>query len=334
MNKKGSAALETAIAFSVCLILLFSMLSIMNVYNADMIMHAAIEQSSENMAIYMPYTIVGSDLVSNVVNALPDSSIDSNTIEDLSRVGSGIYSVIHFFGYTPQDLLINGVFAGIYKTDVINYYYEHAKSIKVLEPEIKDIRLTYEPDRRIISVNISYTFNTIFGEIEKNAYSIVPFYGKSNLNFRWDDNTDVDYSETPESIWNEGNFERGTYFEEQYGGNLPHTYPVISNFENGIASSVVSIDTTSPYYSDENNLSHKIMSEIDELASFNGADVNISGNNYCITSSDINGRELIIVIPENTPSSSLDNIQNIENYAIANNIDMRIVQDGVSTEYI
>lgn len=334
MNKKGSAALETAIAFSLCLILIFSMLSVMNVYNADMIMHAAIEQSSENMAIYMPYTVAGSDLISIVVNALPDSNISSDTVDNLSKIGSGIYSVIQFYGYTPQDLIINGVFAGMYKTDVINYYYDHAKSIVVLEPEIKDIRLSYEPDKRIISVNISYSFKTIFGEILKTAYSIVPFYGNSCLNFRWDDEDDVEYGESAESIWHEGNFERGTYFEEQYGGNLPHTFPVISNFENGIAGSVVSIDTTSPYYSDSGNLTQRIMGEIDELSSFDGADVNISGTNYCINSSDISGRELIVVIPENTPESSMENILSLENYANSNNIDMIIVQDGVSTEYI
>ena len=336
-DKKGSIAIECAIAFSICLVLLLSVFTIMNIHNQDMIVYQAVEQSSEDMAIYMPFTVSASDAFSNAVNFLPDSLINGNNYNQISTIYNLLSQCIDISGNTVEDLILNGLFADIYRDDVLEYYYSYDKNSLTQDIEIDTVNFEYSEEDNVIVVHVYYSYSTIIGKIDREAYSVIPFYGNVETNFRFceddDDPSENESTSAAEDVWSMNNFARGLYFQTEYGANLPSTFPVLSGYSDGVATGIVSIDTTSPYYSNERNIVNRITEEIDELSAFDGASVNISGNNYTVDGEDINRRDLIIVIPENSPQENTDIIYGLEDYAAANNVNIVLQQNGTSLKY-
>lgn len=76
--------------------------------------------------------------------------------------------------------------------------------------------------------------------------------------------------------------------------HLPRTFRVIDRWENGVATSIKSIDLNAATYQDGARLTYRLNDYIQKLASYDGG---IMGYTK-IESTDIAGRELSIAIPK------------------------------------
>jgi hypothetical protein len=74
------------------------------------------------------------------------------------------------------------------------------------------------------------------------------------------------------SVWAKDWSTRGLEIEKQLVGNLPRSFPTIDKFENGVATSVKSVDLTSATYQDTLALGSKLGGYVDKVADFKGAD--------------------------------------------------------------
>jgi hypothetical protein len=64
---------------------------------------------------------------------------------------------------------------------------------------------------------------------------------------------------------------RGLAIEEQLGGNLPPSFPTIDSFNDGMATSIKSVDLSASSYQNLNTLTSKLNGYVNQVAGFNGA---------------------------------------------------------------
>jgi filamentous hemagglutinin len=98
----------------------------------------------------------------------------------------------------------------------------------------------------------------------------------------------------PPSVWLLDPFERGVQLENWAGRNLPQNFPDIDRFENGVATSIKSLNLAADTYQKIAPLSNVIKQYIDDVAQFNGAKF----GGVIIRSSEIAGRALELIVPE------------------------------------
>ena len=86
MSKGGSISLETAISFSIVLVFITAIISVTVFLRTDILMQRAVSQSCDDIAHFMPFSVLLSDSVSTLVNALPDEYEDDGTVERAGEV--------------------------------------------------------------------------------------------------------------------------------------------------------------------------------------------------------------------------------------------------------
>lgn len=106
------------------------------------------------------------------------------------------------------------------------------------------------------------------------------------------------------SIWQLSNFERGRFFQEMFGRNLPEFYPVIDSFEKGTVKIIVSINHTLDSYQNSDNFQKRLDKVLSMILNFNGE----SYGGVTISSEDIKSRKIVIVFPEDSFSDSQQTI--------------------------
>src|SRR5271169_6768422 len=77
-------------------------------------------------------------------------------------------------------------------------------------------------------------------------------------------------SNTGKSVWDLNPFQRGREIEQAIGTNLPSNFPTIDRFENGVATSIKSLDLEAPTYQSVSTLSRTLTNYIDKVADFAG----------------------------------------------------------------
>jgi filamentous hemagglutinin len=95
------------------------------------------------------------------------------------------------------------------------------------------------------------------------------------------------------NVWKLVPLERGQRIEQALGHNLPSNFPVIDRFENGIATSIKSIDLDAASYLNDGILNRVLTGYVDKTAAFSGR----TWAERAIESDDILGRGLDLVIP-------------------------------------
>ena len=98
---------------------------------------------------------------------------------------------------------------------------------------------------------------------------------------------------TSASPWLLKPFARGQAIETSLGQNLPKNFPVIDKFENGVATSIKSLDVNAASYQNAATLSRTLGGYIDDVAAFNGR----SWAGVQISPGDILARGLDLAIP-------------------------------------
>ena len=268
----------------------------------------------------MPFTILASDSISSLVNALPDEYEDDGTIE---RAGEVMVAADNLTGGEIRSGVLNVLLGERFTDDIAAEYAEYNGS-SFFGPD--SITVDFGIEDYYIDVYVIYTVNTIIGPVSREIYSTIPFYGDFELFL----SEDIPTEESSDSIWHENNFVRGRYFAEQYGSNLPATFPTINSYNSGTAGSVVSIDLNRPTYANPSSTVIRLTEQIDELANFNGADVQIDGDRYVVYGDSIRQRILTVVIPEDSPEIGVSTVYSMQEYASLRGIDLQVVQDGNS----
>ena len=127
------------------------------------------------------------------------------------------------------------------------------------------------------------------------------------------------------------NFERGEAFREQYGANLPKTFPVIDSAEGGEVTAIRSIDLTSPYYQDVSNIEKKIKDDIKSLKNFGPQSATINGQKYTVDRVD--SRHLKVIIPKNSGQIGKETVENLKGYAFVQGVILDICEYETSERY-
>ncbi len=313
-RKQGNITIEAAIAFTIVLIFVASIIAIMNVYRTDIILQESVEQCCEEYSIITPLSTTASDGVSTMQIALPDFSNEQTAcVSQNIEVLGGAIGLDLFTGGAIQDLFLNGILSSSMEQRILSIYVERNGS-EFFIPEVLDVDLRTNKSLNVIEVEVTYVLSTLVGEFERRIYSVVPIYGEFEL-----------------FLWEQHNFDRGDYFRDMYGANLPDNFPVINSFEHGQASSITSIDlTNNSYIGNNENISSRVTEEIQDLASFNGGTLHSQGSTYTITNNSIQTRELIVVIPTNSNQNDIDTIVGLQDYASQQGVSLRIEQYGES----
>ena len=96
-------------------------------------------------------------------------------------------------------------------------------------------------------------------------------------------------------VWSMGPGPRGLAIESQLGGNLPPGFRVIDRFENGVATSIKSIDLNASTYQNAQALGSRLNGYIDRLAGWTGQTTPYAG--VTIQPGQVTARTLQIAVP-------------------------------------
>lgn len=326
-DKKGSVTIESAICFTMVLVLIAGIVSALNLYRTDILMTRAVNQTCENVSLLFPLTVPAGDAASVLLNAFPDTSLDgTNASKVLGTVAKVAGGVDQASGHKLQESVLEGVLAGTMAKNIVSYYKQRNGGSSFFCPDDIDVRLDISTKRHIIEVTTDYSVVTIVGRKQRTVYTVIPLYGDSSLILEGDDK-----KSGGDNIWGLDNFSRGEGFRDILGSNLPKTYPVIDNYENGNATSFKSIDLTAPYYQSKSKITKSIKKDIDELSAFKGGEKTIDGKKYKVD--NISGKTLKVVIPGNSPDDRKETVKSLKEYAKSKGVKLEIKEYGNSTKY-
>ena len=116
---------------------------------------------------------------------------------------------------------------------------------------------------------------------------------------------------------------RGEAIEGRLGQNLPQNFPTIDRFENGVATSIKSMDLSGSSYLDPANITRVGQGYIDKVAGFQGR--NWAGTN--IRPGDVTGRGLDLAVPPGTATPGQQQaLQGLIGYGKQRGVNVRIVE--------
>ena len=114
---------------------------------------------------------------------------------------------------------------------------------------------------------------------------------------------------------------RGEAIEVALGKNLPGNYPVIDKFENGVATSIKSMDLSSKTYSNPGEIGRIGQGYIDKVADFQGA----RWDRVNIAPGDITGRALDLAVPPGATEAQQSALQGLMEYGENAGVKVRII---------
>ena len=303
-DELGQVTLEAAIAFTVTLVFLASVISSINLYRTDILMRRSCEQTCEKMSLLYPLSVPATDLVSSAVNAFPDLGIgDTKGADVLSKVASVGAGIDNATGHTLEELILQGIFSHTMEEQIREGFAERNGGSDFFAPD--DIQVFFEvsDEHHIIEVTTEYSVATIAGRKSRSIYSVIPLYGEQMLLLQGEGSAAKD-EEKKDNIWSLSNFDRGDAFRERYGANLPKTFPVIDKVEGGEITAIRSIDPQS---------------------------ANINGNTYSVDY--ISSRHLTVIIPENSGSAGREAVEELKGYAFVKGVILDVCEYGTSDRY-
>ncbi|MCR4730752.1 MAG: hypothetical protein K5881_07485 [Saccharofermentans sp.] len=330
-NKRGSVTLESAIAFTVTLVFIASIVSAIDFYRTDILMRRSVEQTCEKMALLYPVSVPASDLVSSAVNAFPDLGIgNTKGSEVIAKVASAGMGLDQKTGHTIKELILQGLFSKTMEEQIRKAFIERNGGSDFFAPEEIDVFFAVNDRHNIIEVVTDYSVVTIAGKKTRSIYSVIPLYGEPILMLNGEEHLE-NGEKDKDGIWSLNNFDRGDAFREKYGANLPKTFPVVDSVNGGEVTAIRSIDLTSPYYQDTKNIEKKIMADIKSLKNFEPQTATINGQKYSVDRVD--SRHLKVIIPENSGPIGKETIENLKGYAFVQGVILDISEYGTSERY-
>jgi hypothetical protein len=121
------------------------------------------------------------------------------------------------------------------------------------------------------------------------------------------------------SAWSLKWSQRGLEIEAQLGGNLPRSFPTIDKWENGVATSIKSVDLSAPTYQNTGTLASRLRGYVDKVGGFDGA--TFDGTN--IDDEEITARALEVAIQPGVASpSQLAVLEQLKQYAASKGVQL------------
>ena len=329
-SKRGAVTIESAIAFTLTLVLIASIVSAINFYRTDILMRRSVEQTCEKMALLYPVSVPSSDLMSAAVNAFPDLGVgDTKGGEIISKVLSIGIGADNATGSNLKELILQGLFSKTMEEQIRNAYIERNGGSGFFCPNDIQVYFAINDRHHVIEVLTDYSVVTIAGTKTRSIYSVIPLYGEPVLFLNAEERQEKEKEK--DDIWSLSNFDRGEAFREQYGANLPKTFPVIDAVNGGEVTAIRSIDLTSPYYQDVSNIEKKIKDDIRALKGFEPQSATINGKKYEVTRVD--SRHLKVIIPENSGQIGKETVENLKGYAFVQGVILEICEYETSERY-
>jgi RHS repeat-associated protein len=103
-------------------------------------------------------------------------------------------------------------------------------------------------------------------------------------------------------VWSLGPGPRGLAIEAQLGGNLPAGFRVIDRFDNGVATSIKSIDLSAATYKNPQALSTRLSGYVDSLAGWTGQTTPYGG--MVIQPGQVTAKTLQVAVPPGSMSTA------------------------------
>ncbi|MDD2533584.1 MAG: hypothetical protein PHC86_02650 [Eubacteriales bacterium] len=111
-----------------------------------------------------------------------------------------------------------------------------------------------------------------------------------------------------DGVWLLDNFARGQTFRQIFHANLPYDFPVIASWANQRATLIHSLDLTAPTYQKTSEISSVLRVKISQLAAFQGANYQREAEQIRIKASEIESRQIILIVPENYDATRLASV--------------------------
>ncbi len=331
-NKRGQVSIEAAIAFTITLVFLASVISSIDYYRTDILMRRSVEQTCEKMSLLYPVSVPASDLMSAAVNAFPDLGIgDTKGAAVISKVASVSLGIDDATGHTLKELILQGVFSHTMEEQIRQGCIERNGGSDFFVPDDIEVFFEINDQHHIIEVTTDYSVVTLAGRKSRSIYSVIPLYGEPVLMLQDEEHKQPDGEENKNDIWSLSNFDRGDAFREQYGANLPKTFPVIDSVEGGEVTAIRSIDLTSPYYQETSHIQKKIRDDINSISNFEPQSAVINGQTYTVD--HIDSRHLTVIIPENSGDAGREAVEELKGYAFVHGVILDICEYGASERY-
>lgn len=332
-NKKGQITLEAAIAFTITLVFLASVISSIDLYRTDILMRRSCEQTCEKMSLLYPVSIPSTDFMSAALNAFPDLGIGGTRgAEVISKVISVGLGTDNATGNTVKELILQGLFSHTMEEQIRNACIERNGGSEFFVPDDIDVFFAVNEKHHIIEVTTEYSVVTIAGRKTRSIYSVIPLYGDPVLTLKAQALAESGNEEKQkDAIWSLSNFDRGDAFREKYGANLPKTFPVIDSVNGGEITAIRSIDLTSPYYQDISHVEKEIKEDIRAIKGFEPQSAVINGKTYSVDRVD--SRHISVIIPENSSPVSKEALEELKGYAFVQGVILDIIEYGSSDRY-
>ena len=332
-NKRGQVTVEAAIAFTITLVFLASVVSAIDYYRTDILMRRSVEQTCEKMSLLYPVSVPATDLMSAAVNAFPDLGIgDTKGAEVVSKVVSVALGLDDATGHNLKELILQGAFSHTMEEQIRQGCIERNGGSDFFVPDDIEVFFNISDEHHIIEVTTEYSVVTLAGRKQRSIYSVIPLYGDPVLMLQSEEHKQSEGEDSSNDIWSMSNFDRGDAFREQYGANLPKTFPVIDSVDGGDVTAIRSIDLTSPYYQDKANVQKKIKDDIRSIGGFEPQSAVINGQTYTVD--HVDSRHLTVIIPENSDKAGREAVEELKGYAFVHGVILDICEYGTSERYI
>ncbi|KPL66749.1 hypothetical protein SZ64_00705 [Erythrobacter sp. SG61-1L] len=122
-------------------------------------------------------------------------------------------------------------------------------------------------------------------------------------------------------VWRLNPFARGQQIEQALGHNLPGNFPVIDKFENGLATSIKSVDLDAVTYQSGSTLTRTLNGYVDTVAEFQGR----TWAGVRIRPQDISGRALDLAIPHSGSSAQQAIINQTVEYGASRGVSVNVI---------
>ena len=163
-DKKGSVTVETAICFTMVLLLIACIVSAINLYRTDILMTRSVNQCCENMSLLYPVTVPAGDAASVLLNAFPDTGVEgtkaASVIGTVLKAVGGINSIS---GLKLEESVLEGVLAGTMAKNIVTYYKARNGGSAFFCPDDIDVDFDISSKRHVIEVTVDYSVVTVAG---------------------------------------------------------------------------------------------------------------------------------------------------------------------------
>lgn len=119
-------------------------------------------------------------------------------------------------------------------------------------------------------------------------------------------------------------FQRGVEIENMLGRSpqLAQNFPVIDRFQNGVATSIKSLDLGAGSYQNINTLTNTVRGYVNTLANWQGVR---SWGGVTIRSTDILSREVMLAIPPGASQAQITALLQLQQWAVTQGVNLTVV---------